>query len=102
MKTHNKLVRDLIPGIIQQSGRTAEWETLDEAAYQTALRTKLTEEAREFEQDPCAEELADLMEVMEAIIQSYGYDVNDILRIKADKKAQRGGFDKRIFLRSVL
>jgi len=102
MIEHNKLVRDLIPQIIQESGKTAVYETLSENAYRTALGDKLIEEAREFEASPCMEELADLLEVIEALLHCYGYEQNKLLRIKAEKKAQRGGFEKRIFLKHVL
>ena len=101
MKTYDKLVRDLIPDIIQGSGKTCECSVMEEQAYRKALGQKLIEEAKEFECGPCEEEIADVLEVIDALCASYGYDMKRILQIKADKKAERGGFEKRIFLHNV-
>ena len=102
MKEYNKLVRDLIPQFIEESGKTPVYETLSQASYCAALGKKLIEEANEFHSSPCMEELADLLEVIEALIHCYGYDLDVLLRIKNEKKAQRGGFDKHVFLKHVL
>ncbi len=42
-----KLVRDRIPEIIRQSGRTSHVTTVDEQTYRKALHDKLLEEAAE-------------------------------------------------------
>lgn len=101
MKIHNKLVRDLIPDIIARSGRTAHICTLNDQAYLTALEKKLLEETNEYLSSPCMEELADMLEVMEAICKARGYDMQEVLRIKTQKHKERGGFDKRIYLEYV-
>lgn len=41
----NKLIRDKIPEILEQDSITASFKPLDDAAYFTALKTKLMEEA---------------------------------------------------------
>ena len=102
MKTYSKLVRDLIPDIICRDGKECEWEVMNEADYLKALDQKLTEEAQEFCAGPCEEEIADVLEVIDALCLAHGYDMESILRIKAEKKAQRGGFEKRILLQRVL
>lgn len=101
MKVHNKLVRDQIPEIIEQSGRKAAIRTLIKDEYLAALETKLMEEANEYLSSPCMEELADMLEVMEAICKARGYDIKQLLEIKAQKKKERGGFEKRVFLEYV-
>ena len=101
MKVHNKLVRDLIPQIISQSGRIAHTRILDEDTYLHALEEKLLEETNEYLSSPCMEELADILEVMEAICCARGYDMQQILRIKTEKQKERGAFFDRIFLESV-
>ena len=68
-----KLVRDRIPEIIRDAGRTPVTRTLDPTAYEQALRDKLLEEADE---DAAAsgpeplEELADVLEVVRALVVS--------------------------------
>lgn len=101
MKVHNKLVRDLIPHIIAQSGSTAHTHILDEEAYLRALEEKLLEETHEYLSSPCMEELADILEVMQAICQARGYDMQQVLAVKTQKRNERGGFDDHIFLESV-
>jgi len=95
---HNKLVRDRIPEIIEASGKGCVCKTLNEQEYLAALDAKLNEELAEYQQDKSMEELADLLEVIRAVINTRGgsYEaVEDIRRAKAEK---RGGFEKRIWL----
>ena len=65
------------------------------------LRKKLSEEVKEYLEDPCKEELADIIEVIDALAQSEGFTLPDILKIKKRKKEERGGFTDRLFLESV-
>ena len=46
-KTYHKLVRDRIPEIIREPGKTCEVVTLAAEEYHQALRQKLVEEAME-------------------------------------------------------
>jgi predicted house-cleaning noncanonical NTP pyrophosphatase (MazG superfamily) len=62
---------------------------------------KLMEESKEMAENPCMEELADILEVIEAIKDLYNFKDEDIERIKAEKKANRGGFNKRLILEKV-
>lgn len=45
---YNKLVRDLIPQIIEQAGKHASTEILNDDDYITELRSKLGEELQEY------------------------------------------------------
>ena len=101
MKVYNKLVRDRIPDIIRADGRIPQCETLDTARYLDALEQKLLEEAAEYRQTPCMEEIADLMEVIEAICKARGFDPAALQAVKQEKAAKRGAFEKRIFLHAV-
>ena len=76
-------------------------ETLDTARYLDALEQKLLEEAAEYRQTPCMEEMADLMEVIEAICKGRGFDPAALQAVKQEKAAKRGAFEKRIFLHAV-
>jgi predicted house-cleaning noncanonical NTP pyrophosphatase (MazG superfamily) len=98
---YNKLVRDYIPEIIESSGKTYTHHIADEAEYQSALLTKLREEADEFISTPSVEELADILEVIDAIKQYYHYEDAVIHAVKTDKAIERGGFAKRIILETV-
>ena len=99
-KTYGKLVRDLIPDIIRSSGRRCEVATLDAASYLAALEAKLIEEAQEAvaPNADLATELADVLEVLEALATTAGLDLAVIQAIQATRRAERGGFAKRLQL----
>lgn len=99
---HNKLVRDRIPEIIEASGRTCVTEALPNDAYIQALDAKLNEELAEYQESKSLEELADLLEVMGAVVKARGYTWDDLTRVRKEKRADRGAFDKRIFLKEVI
>lgn len=98
---YHKLVRNRIPEIIRRDGFTCAIETMAEDEYQQALRDKLVEEAREAAvADPrdLTTELADLYEVVDALMASYGI-AGEAMRAEQDRRrAERGGFEKGIRL----
>ena len=98
---HHKLVRDLIPQIIEGSGKTCVTRILPEAEYLAALDAKLQEELNEYQADKSMEELADLLEVMMAVAEARGHDFAEVEAIRKAKADKRGGFRERIFLESV-
>ena len=99
---YNKLVRDRIPEIIDASGKTCTVEVLSNDAYIQALDAKLSEELTEYQQSKSLEELADLLEVMGAVVKARGYTWDDLTRVRKEKRAQRGAFEQRIFLKEVI
>lgn len=93
-----------IPDIIAAAGSQPSARILDHASYQGALRSKLLEEAQEAEAAPdeqLASELADVLEVLRALATAYGMTSEDIERQANRKRAERGGFYRRIFLEHV-
>lgn len=100
-KTTGKLVRDGIPDIIAANGDSYELEELAEPDYLLALRDKLVEEAHEAaaaEGDALVTELADLFEVIDALLTAAGVSMEEIRAAQRRKHAERGGFDRRIRL----
>jgi predicted house-cleaning noncanonical NTP pyrophosphatase (MazG superfamily) len=101
---YDKLVRDRIPEIIQSHGHHPVTHVLDDATYQVALLAKLAEETREAQQAAAEDlpaELADILEVIRALAAAVGMSWTQLLALAAEKRARRGGFEKRIFLESV-
>ncbi len=94
----NKLVRDRIPEIIEKSGKSCVARILDHDEYIEKLEEKLGEELSEYLESKEPEELADLLEVIDALIIATGHTKAEILAIQAEKKAARGGFEKKILL----
>ena len=99
--TYNKLVRDLIPEIIQSSGKTCSTEILSNEEYLKFVDAKLDEELAEYHKDQNIEELADLLEVIHAAALARGYTLEDLEQVRAEKATKRGGFQKRIMLKEV-
>ena len=100
-KVYNKLVRDLIPEIIEISGKKCSIEILEGEEYIKAIDAKLDEELAEYHKDESIEELADLLEVVRAAAVARGYSVDELERIRAEKAEKRGGFQKKIKLVEV-
>ena len=103
-KMYNKLVRDKIPDIIAREGRTCETEIMNDSDYKEALRDKIIEEGEEIRKAGDAElvtEIADLYEVIDALIVAYGLSKSDIERVQAERRVERGGFEGRVKLVSV-
>jgi predicted house-cleaning noncanonical NTP pyrophosphatase (MazG superfamily) len=94
-----KLVRDRIPEIMRQQGQAPVTETISGERLRRALKDKLVEEAEELRhEDDITEELADVLEVIEALIEAYGLDKGAIETVKAEKKLKRGDFSEGQFL----
>ena len=101
-KAYHKLVRDRIPEIIEADSKTCVCETLSDEDYLSLLDQKLNEELAEYQESKSLEELADLLEVMQAVVKARGWTVEDLERVRAEKAAKRGGFEKKILLKEVL
>lgn len=101
IKTYHKLVRDRIPEIIEADGKTCVCETLSDEGYIYLLDQKLNEELSEYQESKSLEELADLLEVIQAVVKAHGWTLEELERVRADKAARRGGFEKKILLKEV-
>jgi len=98
---YNKLVRDKIPEIIEDSGKTCKWEVLPDEEFIEMLNIKLHEEVNEYLETGSVEELVDINEVIKAIIECKGVSKEEIEDIGLKKLETKGGFKKRILLKSV-
>lgn len=95
---YNKLVRDKIPEIIIKKGENPLFHIADEEEYWMKLKEKLKEEVEEFMQAENEEELADIMEVIDAICFYKKFKYSKILEIKIKKSEEKGGFNERFIL----
>lgn len=96
-----KLVRDRIPEIIRNTGRTPRIHVLDPDAYAEALDDKLLEEAEELRAATADERLgeaADVLEVIIAIGALHGFDLADVVQAAREKATERGAFKDRFWL----
>ena len=98
-KAYHKLVRDRIPEIIEADGKTCVCETLSD--YISLLDRKLNEELAEYQESKSLEELADLLEVIRAVVKARGWTVEELEQVRTEKATKRGGFEKKILLKEV-
>ena len=99
--TYHKLIRDKIPEIIESQGNTCVTEVLSEEKYLQMLHEKLSEELAEYRESQSLEELADLLEVMRAVVAARGYTWEELEAVRQQKRQKRGGFEDRLLLKEV-
>lgn len=103
-----KLVRDKIPAIIKErtgiDPETRVAENDDE--YFGYLLKKVVEEAEELrhsaEHDNLEEELADISELIDALLKLRGKSRRDLETVQMEKRQKNGGFDSRIIMHSKI
>lgn len=102
MKVYKKLVRDKIPEIITAKGDSAITRILSDEEFSEALKRKLYEELNEFLTDGTVEELADIYEVLLALLEHMGFSFESFEELRNRKALEKGRFSQRIFLDSVI
>jgi predicted house-cleaning noncanonical NTP pyrophosphatase (MazG superfamily) len=98
-----KLVRNHIPNIIaEKKTRIAHYYTANDVEYWDMLKEKLVEEVQEFlNSDNNIEEIADILEVIDAIIAFKNKSHAEINAIKSKKAQSHGTFSEKIILSSI-
>ncbi|HSW75520.1 MAG TPA: nucleoside triphosphate pyrophosphohydrolase [Candidatus Saccharimonadales bacterium] len=98
----NKLFRDKISDLLEPLGSKLYWIELSEQDFQKQLKIKLIEEAHEVQQaaskESILDELADILEVVDALRQSYGFTTKQLNDYKQKKREEKGGFDGKKFI----
>lgn len=98
MKVYNKLVRDKIPEIMEANNAHPITRILSDEEYLNELNKKLQEELIEYLADGSIEELADIQEVLLAILTTKKVSVQDFNDLRIQKVKKRGAFQKKIYL----
>lgn len=104
-KVINKLVRANIPSIIENDNKKCNVTILNNQEYEQALLLKLLEESNELSKatskDSIIEEIADVMEVLDAIEELYDIDHSEILTRKNNKAKTKGRFNSKVYLKDI-
>jgi predicted house-cleaning noncanonical NTP pyrophosphatase (MazG superfamily) len=98
---YDKLVRDKIPDIIRQDNQIPVTHQACPEEYLQKLLDKLVEESEEFRESTNPDELADLLEVIEAIKTLKSWSTEEIEARRIDKLSERGGFSRGIILEEI-
>ncbi|MFR8088410.1 MAG: phosphoribosyl-ATP pyrophosphohydrolase [Lachnospirales bacterium] len=101
-RIYNKLVRDRVPEIMKRDGYIPLIRHLDDDEYLYALHEKLKEEMREYMASRSMEELADVVEVINAILLARGLNMEELEKLRQMKARTNGLFHDRVFLERVL
>lgn len=103
--TYNKLIRDRIPEIITADNAIPKISILSDEQYMLALKQKVVEEAMELlgtkNNEETINELADLLELIDAILLAHNITALEVDQKKIAKKEKRGGFTEKLFLEYV-
>ncbi|MCK5332571.1 nucleoside triphosphate pyrophosphohydrolase [Candidatus Parcubacteria bacterium] len=104
-KIYNKLIRDKIPEIIERNGGVSKVSVLNEDEFGAALKNKLVEETQEVleanSKEDVLNELSDVLELVETIARDNNFTMSEVENKKQNKKEERGGFEKRLFLEYI-
>jgi len=98
MKVYNKLVRDNIPDIMIKNGAKPVTRILSDKEYLEELNKKLLEEINEYLESGDILEIADIEEVILAILNLKKISKEDFDKLRIEKVNKRGAFNKKIFL----
>lgn len=101
-KEYDKLVRDKIPKIIESEGRKPYYHKIeDDKKFLNYLDKKLLEESEEFSTTHDIQELADILEVINAILKLKQHSFEELEKLRLSKLQMRGGFNSRYILTKV-
>lgn len=101
----NKLGRDKGAEMFKTEGITPRYRTISGQELREALKCKLMEEAHEVCESNSAQELtaelADVLEVVDALCKAYALNREDVEQVKQKKYRERGGFEEGFYLESL-
>ena len=99
--TYNKLIRDNNVKLMEDKGCKVTYEILDDKRYGQELDKKLQEEVAEYLSDYSVEEMADVMEVIYAMLDFRGITMEEVEKVRLNKRNFKGAFKNKIFLKDV-
>lgn len=101
MNIFKKLIRDKMPEIMAAKGTPIRTRVLeDDAEFIAALENKLLEEVQELrnKDQPALVQIAYMEEILDALQKACGISSEDVKKERTQKREERGGFEKRLFL----
>ena len=97
----SKLVRDKIPQIIKNNGDKSVFHIASDEEYGSKLNEKLIEEVNEWSSSQTIGEMADIFEVITAILENNKRSIEKVADVQNDKRNEKGSFKNKIILDST-
>jgi predicted house-cleaning noncanonical NTP pyrophosphatase (MazG superfamily) len=103
----NTLIRDNVPAIMAQQGKTCRTVHLDDDKYLELLNGLFLEEVKHYVEndEPGAKDLdnlADIGEIMHAILAFKGIPVEEFQKARMQRMEELGGYYDRLYLKEVI
>jgi predicted house-cleaning noncanonical NTP pyrophosphatase (MazG superfamily) len=103
----NTLIRDNVPAIMAQQGKTCRTVHLDDDKYLELLNNLFLEEVRNYVErdEPDIKDLdalADIGEVMHAILAFKGIPVEEFQKARMQRSEELGGYYDRLLLKEII
>ena len=98
---HHKLTRNRTPEIIASKGNVPVTRILHDEEFLDALHVNFQEEVTAYLKLNTAEKLAEILEVMYAIIRYHGVTQQELELLRCEKARNAGTFDQKIYLECV-
>ena len=80
-------------------------KVLEPSEHEIEIKRKLVEELMEYQEttnnEEALEELADLLELIYAVLPLHGSSMKELEKVRLAKREKRGGFEKGYFLIEV-
>lgn len=99
---YHRLVRDLVPELLERGGKRAVTKRLPDHEAFTRLTGLLVEGAGRIARHPTVAEFAELIEIVRALCDLAGIDMKNVERERLQKRDKRGGYRKGIVLEKVI
>lgn len=99
-----RLVRDQVPRLVREAGHAVSFREAAGSDRARFLKRKVAEEAQELLEAGVGEEreeVADLLEALEALLVERGVAREDLKLVKEAKRRRRGGFERCFVVESV-
>lgn len=97
----SKLVRDKIVERHEDMGGSVVYRQLKGRELIAALANKVIEEARELQENPTADEIADVREALSKIATGCGISEAEIAAAQERKREKNGGFENGDYIETV-
>lgn len=101
----NKLIRNKLPPRMVEEGVVVNSHTLNQEEYSLKLKEKLIEEAKEVSLAESIEELkielADVLEVIHALLENYQIPFQEIEQARLEKREINGHFTPETFIHHI-